>query len=219
MATRIADGAANLGGTGTVDLSAAPAGQEFDFSANLGASASAGRGAGSGFNLPARLRHRARGRRRRAPWRRRIRRRFFERRRERPELGGARLALAEGSTTVPVESTAGSLEHATHPYQVRSTQLEIAQQQRVTSLKEQWFQPNSEKLLSVAATKALGKLLRAIISMETNAKSLRDSIALLQTKRGTQEAVERLQVVLKSTQLDAAHLRSKVLALEGFIHV
>ena len=55
--------------------------------------------------------------------------------------------------------------------------------------------------------------------METNAKSLQDSIAHLQTKRGTQEAAERLQVTLKSTQLDVAHLRNKVLALEGFIHV
>ena len=51
LATLIADGAANLGGTGTVDLSAAPAGQGLDFPTNLGASASAGRGTGRGFNF------------------------------------------------------------------------------------------------------------------------------------------------------------------------
>ena len=55
--------------------------------------------------------------------------------------------------------------------------------------------------------------------METNAQSLQKFIALLRTKRGAQEAVERIQVVLKSTQLDVAHLRRKVLALEGFIYV
>ena len=129
------------------------------------------------------------------------------------------LALAEGSTTVPVESATGGLEHATHPYQTRFTQLEIAQQQKVTALKEQWFSHNSEKLLSVAATKTLGELQRVLISMEMNETSLQDSIALLRTKRGTQGAVERLQVVLKSTQLDVAYLSSKVLTLEGFIHV
>ena len=49
------------------------------------------------------------------------------------------------------------------------------------------FQHTSEKLLSVATTKALGELLRVLISMETNAKSLQGSIALLKTKRGPQE--------------------------------
>ena len=214
LATRIADDAANLGGTGT----AAPAGQGFDFPANLGAAAAAGRGTGRGFN-------------------------FSQSDSDVGRLGAggglpggggggsssggasgpsseaARLALAEGSTTVPVESTTGSLEHATHPYQTRFTQLEIAQQQKVTALKEQWFSHNSEKLLSVAATKTLGELQRVLISMEMNETSLQDSIALLRTKRGTQGAVERLQVVLKSTQLDVAYLSSKVLTLEGFIHV
>ena len=218
LATLIADGAANLGGTGTVDRSAAPAGQGFDFPANLGAAAAAGRGTGRGFN-------------------------FSQADSDVGRLGAggglpggggggsssggasgpsseaARLALAEGSTTVPVESTTGSLEHATHPYQTRFTQLEIAQQQKVTALKEQWFSHNSEKLLSVAATKTLGELQRVLISMEMNETSLQDSIALLRTKRGTQGAVERLQVVLKSTQLDVAYLSSKVLTLEGFIHV
>ena len=214
LATLIADGAANLGGTGT----AAPAGQGFDFPANLGAAAAAGRGTGRGFN-------------------------FSQADSDVGRLGAggglpggggggsssggasgpsseaARLALAEGSTTVPVESTTGSLEHATHPYQTRFTQLEISQQQKVTALKEQWFSHNSEKLLSVAATKTLGELQRVLISMEMNETSLQDSIALLRTKRGTQGAVERLQVVLKSTQLDVAYLSSKVLTLEGFIHV
>ena len=214
LATRIADDAANLGGTGT----AAPAGQGFDFPANLGAAAAAGRGTGRGFK-------------------------FSQADSDVGRLGAggglpggggggsssggasgpsseaARLALAEGSTTVPVESTTGSLEHATHPYQTRFTQLEIAQQQKVTALKEQWFSHNSEKLLSVAATKTLGELQRVLISMEMNETSLQDSIALLRTKRGTQGAVERLQVVLKSTQLDVAYLSSKVLTLEGFIHV
>ena len=214
LATLIADGAANLGGTGT----AAPAGQGFDFPANLGAAAAAGRGTGRGFK-------------------------FSQADSDVGRLGAggglpggggggsssggasgpsseaARLALAEGSTTVPVESTTGSLEHATHPYQTRFTQLEIAQQQKVTALKEQWFSHNSEKLLSVAATKTLGELQRVLISMEMNETSLQDSIALLRTKRGTQGAVERLQVVLKSTQLDVAYLSSKVLTLEGFIHV
>ena len=214
LATRIADDAANLGGTGT----AAPAGQGFDFPANLGAAAAAGRGTGRGFNFSqadsdvGRLgaggglpggggggssSGGASG----------------------PSSDAARLALAEGSTTVPVESTTGSLEHATHPYQTRFTQLEISQQQKVTALKEQWFSHNSEKLLSVAATKTLGELQRVLISMEMNETSLQDSIALLRTKRGTQGAVERLQVVLKSTQLDVAYLSSKVLTLEGFIHV
>ena len=214
LATRIADDAANLGGTGT----AAPAGQGLDFPANLGAAAAAGRGTGRGFN-------------------------FSQADSDVGRLGAggglpggggggsssggasgpsseaARLALAEGSTTVPVESTTGSLEHATHPYQTRFTQLEIAQQQKVTALKEQWFSHNSEKLLSVAATKTLGELQRVLISMEMNETSLQDSIALLRTKRGTQGAVERLQVVLKSTQLDVAYLSSKVLTLKGFIHV
>ena len=214
LATLIADGAANLGGAGT----AAPAGQGFDFPANLGAAAAAGRGTGRGFK-------------------------FSQADSDVGRLGAggglpggggggsssggasgpsseaARLALAEGSTTVPVESTTGSLEHATHPYQTRFTQLEIAQQQKVTALKEQWFSHNSEKLLSVAATKTLGELQRVLISMEMNETSLQDSIALLRTKRGTQGAVERLQVVLKSTQLDVAYLSSKVLTLEGFIHV
>ena len=137
LATRIADDAANLGGTGT----AAPAGQGFDFPANLGAAAAAGRGTGRGFN-------------------------FSQADSDVGRLGAggglpggggggsssggasgpsseaARLALAEGSTTVPVESTTGSLEHATHPYQTRFTQLEIAQQQKVTALKEQWFSHN-----------------------------------------------------------------------------
>ena len=214
LATLIAGGAANLGGTGT----AAPAGKGFDFPANLGAAAAAGRGTGRGFK-------------------------FSQADSDVGRLGAggglpggggggsssggasgpsseaARLALAEGSSTVPVESTTGSLEHATHPYQTRFTQLEIAQQQKVTALKEQWFSHNSEKLLSVAATKTLGELQRVLISMEMNETSLQDSIALLRTKRGTQGAVERLQVVLKSTQLDVAYLSSKVLTLEGFIHV
>ena len=136
-----------------------------------------------------------------------------------PSSEAARLALAEGPTTRPVESSTGGLEHATHPHQTRFTQLEIEQQQKVTALKEQWFSHNSEKLLSVAATKTLGELQRVLISMEMNETSLQDSIALLRTKRGTQGAVERLQVVLKSTQLDVAYLSSKVLTLEGFIHV
>ena len=214
LATRIADDAANLGGTGT----AAPAGQGFDFPANLGAAAAAGRGTGRGFNFSQADSDVGRlgaggglpgggggG--------------SSSRGASGPSSEAARLALAEGSTTVPVESTTGSLEHATHPYQTRFTQLEIAQQQKVTALKEQWFSHNSEKLLSVAATKTLGELQRVLISMEMNETSLQDSIALLRTKRGTQGAVERLQVVLKSTQLDVAYLSSKVLTLEGFIHV
>ena len=51
LATLIADGAANLAATATADLSAAPAGQGFNFPGNPGASAYTGRGAGGGFNF------------------------------------------------------------------------------------------------------------------------------------------------------------------------
>ena len=58
-----------------------------------------------------------------------------------------------------------------------------------------------------------------LISLEINVQSPQETIKLLMLKRGSQDAVTGLQLVPKTAQLDMAHLQSKVLALEGIIHL